>query len=218
MAPILTYEEARRVYDSIGEWQDFQLYENRALKDLVSHGGFDRAGSIIEFGCGTGRLAKRLFKKHLAADCRYLGLDISLTMVRIASERLRPWQERAEVLLTDGSPKLAVPGSTFDRFVSTYVLDLLSEEDIRTVIEEAHRVLKPEGRLCLSGLTSGKGVFGRTVTWFWERVHSVRPALVGGCRPINIKDYLPGYMWRVTYRSVVTAFGISSEVVVASRL
>jgi ubiquinone/menaquinone biosynthesis C-methylase UbiE len=218
MAPILTHEEARRVYDKIGEWQDFQFYENKALEDLVSHGGFDRAGSVLEFGCGTGRLAETLFKKYLPGDCRYLGLDISPTMVRLARERLKPWQARAEVVLTDGSLKLDVPDSAFDRFVSTYVLDLLSEEDIRAVLGEAHRSLRPGGLVCLTGLTCAKGLFGRIITRLWERVHSLRPTLVGGCRPINIKDYLNGERWHIIHHNRITALGISSEVLVASRL
>jgi ubiquinone/menaquinone biosynthesis C-methylase UbiE len=218
MTPILTHEEARKFYDRFGSSQDLQFYENKAVEDLISHGEFAKARYVFEFGFGTGRLAEELLKKHLPGDCRYLGVDSSSTMVELARTRLEPWHERTEVILTDGSPKLDLPDSSFDRFVSAYVLDLLSEKDIVTVIEEAHRILMPMGQLCLAGLTYGKGPFGGMVTWLWERVHSIRPTLVGGCRPINTLDYLPPDRWRVTHHNVITTFGISSEVVVASRI
>jgi ubiquinone/menaquinone biosynthesis C-methylase UbiE len=218
VTPVLTHKEAKGFYDRLGSRQDLQFYENKAIKDLISHGGFDRARSVFEFGSGTGRLSEELLKRHLPGDCRYLGVDISSTMVGLARARIKPWPGRTEVLLTDGSTKLDFPDSTFDRFVSTYVLDLLSEEDIITLLEEAHRILMPMGLICLAGLTCGKGPFGRIVTWLWKRVHSIRPKLVGGCRPINIVGCLPEERWRVTHHNIITTFGISSEVVVALRI
>jgi ubiquinone/menaquinone biosynthesis C-methylase UbiE len=218
MTPVLTPKQARNFYDRFGSRQDLQLYENKAVFDLILHGGFDRARSVFEFGLGTGRLAEELLKRHLAGDCRYLGVDISPTMVRLARERLKPWQKRAEVLLTEGSPRLDVAEGTFDRFVSTYVLDLLSEEDIGTVIEEAHRTLSHGGRLCLAGLTCGKTPLGRFVTWCWKKIHSLKPSILGGCRPVRLLDYLSSERWHVKYHNVITTFGISSEVVIAARI
>jgi trans-aconitate methyltransferase len=56
--PALTSEQARRVYDRVGRAQDWQrFYEDAATADLVAHAGFDAAHSIVELGCGTGRLA-----------------------------------------------------------------------------------------------------------------------------------------------------------------
>lgn len=217
MTPLLTHDEARRFYDRLGSKQDFHLYENRAFEELVRYGGFDRAGSVFEFGHGTGRLAERLLKEHLPERCRYTGVDISPTMAGLAKRRLEPFRLRVSLVLTDGSPKLNLPDSAFDRFVSTYVIDLLSEEDIDVVLEEAYRVLTAGGLLCLAGLTYGKGPLGRIVTRLWERVHSVRPALVGGCRPVKLLEYLPGERWRITHHTVITSFGISSEVVVAEK-
>ena len=43
----------------------------------------------------------------------------------------------------------------FDRFIRTYVLDLLPDVEIRAVLDEAHRVLKPDGLIGLASLTKG---------------------------------------------------------------
>jgi ubiquinone/menaquinone biosynthesis C-methylase UbiE len=49
------------------------------------------------------------------------------------------------VELSDGSPRLPAGDGEYDRFVSTYVLDLLSAADTVDLLAEAHRVLRPGG-------------------------------------------------------------------------
>lgn len=118
MPRCLTPEEARSFYDRFGAKQDTQaFYEDPGLDDLIAHAHFDRVHSLFEFGCGTGRFAARLLSEQLPGDCRYLGIDISPTMVRLTSERLKPWAERASVRLTDGSTDLCEPAGTFDCFL-----------------------------------------------------------------------------------------------------
>ena len=172
---------------------------------------------MFEFGCGTGKFAAQLLAENLPPRCSYTTVDISGTMVRLARERLAPWRDRTRVDRSSGSMTLEADDGAFDHFVSTYVLDLLSDEDIRCLLAEAHRVLAPGGRLCLVGLTRGAGPVASLVTGLWEWVHARRPALLGGCRPIALRDYLDPGLWRIEYRGVRTAFGLSSEVVVGSR-
>ncbi len=100
--------------------------------------------------------------------------------------------------------------------VSTYVLDLLSEEDIARAVEESARVLAPGGRLCLVSLTHGRGPASRAVCRVWEGLHRLRPSLVAGCRPIELADFVGPPRWNVGTRDVVCAFGVCSEVLVAS--
>jgi hypothetical protein len=42
------------------------------------------------------------------------------------------------------------------------------------------------------------------------------PVLVGGCRPIRVTDALDPAAWDVRHRRVVTAWGITSEAVIAT--
>ncbi len=87
-----TPDDARQFYDRFGSRQDTQgFYENPALDDLVKHADFEHARSVLEFGCGTGSFALRLFDAMLPADAQYLGLDISGTMIGVATTRLEPW-------------------------------------------------------------------------------------------------------------------------------
>lgn len=210
--------EARAVYDRIGALQDTQrFYEDRALAVLVAHGRFDQARAVFELGCGTGRLAERLLARAAPPGCRYVGVDISATMVRLATARLGRWAPRAQVRPTDGALPLPEPDGSFDRFVSTYVLDLLSEGDIHAVLADAHRLLEPGGRLCVVSLTEGDRPLTRLVSRLWRAIHAASPKLLGGCRPIRLLDFLPASRWRLEHHEIVSAFGISSEVVVAAR-
>ena len=126
----------------------------------------------------------------------YLGLDISGTMIGLATGRLEPWQARAEVRQADGSPCLPLPNASVDRFLATYVFDLLEPAYSRHLIAEAHRVLIPGGLLCTVNLTHGTGAFSRFVSRLWTSICDRCPRLVGGCRPIHLADLLEPESWR----------------------
>jgi ubiquinone/menaquinone biosynthesis C-methylase UbiE len=215
---MLTREETRRVYDRMGAFQDTQaFYEDRGTGILVAHGAFESAHRVLEFGCGTGRFAERLLSRQLPPDARYRALDLSPTMVALARKRLAPFGERAEVVQTDGSPPVSEPAGSRDRFVSNYVLDLLAEDDIRAVVREAHRVLEPGGLLCVASLTGGIGPASRVLSRTWSWLHALRPALVGGCRPLELASWLPAEQWRLRHQEKVAPFGVPLQAVVAER-
>lgn len=215
---MLSHEDARRVYDRIGSLQDSQaFYEDRATELLLHHGDFGSAETVFEFGCGTGRFALRLFTESLSPTATYRGVDISPKMVRLAQQRLTPYSQRAEVALTGGGPPVGEPPESCDRFLSNYVFDLLSEEDIRSVLRNARRILRPNGLLCLTGLSTGVGPLSRAVAGVWSWIQAHRPSAVGGCRPIDLLPFLAASDWEIRFDEKVVAFAITSEVVVAQR-
>ena len=150
----LSREQARRAYDRIGSFQDAQaFYEDRAVQEMTEHSEFRSAGRVFEFGCGTGRYAQRLLLDHLPEQATYLGVDISQTMITLARQRLASFAPRGRVELSDGSFPASDSSEIYDRFVSNYVLDLLSESDIHDVLRAAHTLLQPGGLLCLTSLS-----------------------------------------------------------------
>lgn len=212
-----TPEDAKRFYDRLGSWQDAQFYERAALLYLVAHSDFEHARAVFEWGCGTGRLAELLLKKHLPQDASYAGIDISTTMVQIATERLANRSGRAKVQQADGTTRLSYAGGAFDRFIATYVLDLLSETAIAHLVGEARRLLRPNGKLCVTSSTEGITPISRVVGSIWKRLYAFNPRLVGGCRPLRVSMLLDRTVWNVEHAHVVCSWGICSEVVVASR-
>jgi ubiquinone/menaquinone biosynthesis C-methylase UbiE len=184
---------------------------------LCAHLDLGAAKRVVEFGCGTGRLAAELLEGQLPPDARYLGLDVSATMVELTRGRVARFGDRVEIRQTDGAPRVDAPDASFDRFLSAYVLDLLSEADVAAVLAEAHRVLAPGGRLGLVGLTRGTSRLSRGITRLWETVHRWNPAWVGGCRPLSLRGFVDDDAWRTIHHEVVEPWGIASEVLVAER-
>jgi ubiquinone/menaquinone biosynthesis C-methylase UbiE len=212
----LSTEQARSFYDRFGAKQDRQtFYEAPALGALVANSELQDAESVFEFGCGTGRLALELLQHHLPATASYVGIDISKTMIGIASGRLAPFRARASAALASGGP-LPPPDASVDRFVSTYVLDLLPETLVQEVLLEARRVLRPGGLLCLAGITDGPTIPSRVVMGVWRRLFAMNPAWVGGCRPTVLTDHVSPTRWQTRFHDVVVAWGVASEVLIAS--
>lgn len=215
-ARLFAPENAKRFYDRFGAMQDKQIYEHAPLNQLISHADFEHASSIIELGCGTGRLAARLFEERLSPQARYQGIDISTTMVEIASRRLARWSDRASVEQADGTTGLHYANGQFDRFVATYVFDLLSLSSIGSLVEEARRLLTCNGKLCVVTSIEGIGPVSRMISRFWRAVYERRPGLVGGCRPMRLSQLLDATLWQIEYTQDLSSWGISSEIVVAS--
>jgi ubiquinone/menaquinone biosynthesis C-methylase UbiE len=215
---MLSREQVRSFYDRFGTKQDWQrFYEGPAIRDLLAHGAFERGRAIFELGCGTGWFAQELLTRYLTESATYVCFDLSSTMVTLARNRLAKFGKRVDVHLTDGSLKLPLPDLQFDRFVSNYVLDLLPPEDIHVVLQEAHHILTPGGRLCLISLTGGFSPLSRTLIWLWKLLFSVRPSLVGGCRPVELLDFISEKTWEVVHHNSVVTFGVPSEVLVACK-
>ncbi len=206
------------MYDRIGRLQDWQaVYEGRAIREVIQLGSFDSAKSILEFGCGTGAFAAKLFRTCLPSVCRYVGIDVSPRMVRLATAQLKAWAERTAIRLSDGSPGLHEADGAFDRFVSNYVFDLLAPEYAAIIISEAHRVLNSSGKLCLVSLGCGASGPPRIATVLWDRVWRLKPELVGGCRPLDLCSLLMAEQWSIDHHVKLVSFAIPSEVIVASR-
>jgi ubiquinone/menaquinone biosynthesis C-methylase UbiE len=212
----LTHAETQAFYDRFGRKQDTQsFYEDAALDVLVDNAAFEQAHHVFELGCGTGRFALRLLKDHLPSEASYLGVDLSQTMVEIARERLAPYETRARVVKSDGAIRFPLADHSVDRVIATYVLDLLAEHDIEQVLDEARRVLKPGGMLCLMSLTKGVNVASRIVCKLWNAVYRMNARLVGGCRPIRLAPLFDNPEWSITFQTVITQFGVPSEILVA---
>jgi SAM-dependent methyltransferase len=209
----LSHAETENFYDAFGARQDGAgYYEDVTLAELTRFANFESALSIAEVGCGTGRFAAEMLRLNNAS---YWGCDVSATMIQLSRSRLAEFGERVTLWKSSGVMTLPLQDESCDHFVSNYVLDILSAQEIEAVLGEAGRILKPHGLLCLTGLTFGEGLFSKAWTAFWNLRFDLNPKWVGGCRPVVLTRFLDG--WKLVHHDVVTARGISSEVVVAEK-
>merc|ERR1712032_1623495 len=125
-------------------------------------------------------------------------------------------------LLQDGEPSSAVANhaaGSFDRIVSTYCLDLLSEQDMYTFLDMARQKLDPDsGMLLLAGITWGYKLSLKTflMTALWELLYRITRRTVGGCRPQLLAPYLRQHGWRIVDTAVTEPTGfpwMASEVI-----
>ena len=97
------------------------------------------------------------------------------------------------------------------------MLDLLSPADAAAFVAEARRVLRPGGVLALASLAPGHTPPARLVTRLWRALWSLNPALLGGCRPLELGGLIDADDWTVTAHFPVTDWFLSSDVLVARR-
>ncbi|MCX8124381.1 MAG: class I SAM-dependent methyltransferase [Spirochaetes bacterium] len=96
---------------------------------------------ILDLGCGWGRVLKPV----RAITDNAVGLDISFKMLTAAFNHLQHHNLPTPLIRGDGTA-LPFKDNTFDTVYSLLVLQHLSKENGKKVIEEIHRVLKPGGK------------------------------------------------------------------------
>lgn len=134
------------VADFRKEWsskEDFFASGQQDVERFLADAGWvgTETCQLLEIGCGVGRMTKFFAERFRQVDA----LDISPTMIRKAREAL------------DGAPNITFhvgsgvdlkefPDATFDYVVSYIVFQHIPRERvIYNYVEEALRVLKPEG-------------------------------------------------------------------------
>ena len=139
-------------------------------------------------------------------------------MVDLAKHRLEAYAGRAQVVLSDVAVHFPFPDHLVDCIVSSYVLDLLSEADIRHFLSEAHRTLTPGGRVASLALLGALAFHRELYRLYGRQVPPCVPTIVGGCRPIDLASFIDERQWRIMHRRVLTPFGVPSEVLILEML
>lgn len=111
-----------------------------ALEFLTDRLDIDRSTIVLDYGCGTGRVAKALIDH---AGCRVIGVDASPSMRMIAGAQV----VRSEQFRTCDNVSLQSPLMTgvFDVAVCFWVLQ--HSADPRNDVQLMHRTLKSGGSL-----------------------------------------------------------------------
>jgi len=101
---------------------------------------------ILDLGCGSGRhtvyLAKRNFEVY--------GIDITSKGIQIAKNWLKKEKLEAKLRVDNIYKKLPYPNNFFDALISTQVLHHNNISNIRKLIKEIERILKPGGLIFIT--------------------------------------------------------------------
>jgi len=114
----------------------------KRLKSLVGSHFNGEPSTLLDVGCGTGQLLHALHEQF--PHSRLYGLDLAYNMTQCAAERLAG----AAQLVNADAESLPFKNGTFDLLLSTSTLQWL--DNLNMFFQEAHRVSKPNGILCVA--------------------------------------------------------------------
>jgi len=146
-----------------GQYERFGVLEHALLRQC----GMRPDSIVVDVGCGSGRLA---FQLRRYPKLRYLGTDVVGALLAYAKKRVA----RPDFAFRQVST-LLVPAKngTADFVVFFSVFTHLLHEESYVYLQEAHRVLKPGGKVIFSFLEFAVDhnwpVFRANVEWVRER-------------------------------------------------
>jgi len=136
-------------WDSYAAFYDWENAQTVGRRDVAFWQGLARRtrGRVLELGAGTGRITLPLAR---VVGKRAVGIDRSEPMLARAVAKLRRVPKaRRPVLLRGDIRTLPFPSGTFELVIAPYGMlqSVTHERDLRRVLEEAARVLRPGGVL-----------------------------------------------------------------------
>jgi SAM-dependent methyltransferase len=139
--------DIRRYYATVSRFMDAEL-QDRGDEDLWRAVGLDQAiGSILEVGCGSGRVTELL----AASGARVVGIDLSPELLRIAWRR---FADRPNVQLVIADMRQPALCAQFQAIVAADdpFSHLTSDDDRERAMGALASHLAPGGRLLIDAL------------------------------------------------------------------
>jgi SAM-dependent methyltransferase len=149
---------------------------------------------FLEIGCGAGRVGKQL----APLVRRWVGCDVAPNMLAHAARRLAG-MDNVELIAINGQDLSPIPDASVDVVYCTVVFMHLEEWDRFAYVREAHRVLRPSGRIFCDNVNldsdDGWKVFQASGAFPPEQ----RPAHISRCSTVS---EIACYLKRAGFRDV----------------
>lgn len=193
-------------------------FELSAMDHMIQHCDLKAGLSLLEVGPGSGFMADRILQN--VSGITYTGVDMSETMYNKASARLKPYFEQgvAEHHLVTNTFEFLLKEPAADRYIFTYVLDLLPPANIDNFVAllKGKMQSKPDSKICIVNLTYGVDPLSRIVTNIWQLLYKhLGGDAVGGCRPLKIQDYFKSSDgFNTEHLHTLVSTGLPSEVAI----
>lgn len=104
--------------------------------------------SILDVGCGSGKQCF-IFHDHLKGNCHIVGGDVSNELLAKAESENKKRGNEITFMNLDFNERFSFPDNSFD--LVTCCFAIYYAKDIPFTISEMYRVLKPRGRLFVTG-------------------------------------------------------------------
>lgn len=120
---------------------------------LLRMEGLQPDQSLVDFGCGYGRLA--LYAVPFLTGGRYIGIDISETFLAIAANKVRqivPTPTCEVSWVRQPGTRFLVPDASVDWILAASVFTHMEHEDTYRYLVDARRIIRPDGRFVFTCL------------------------------------------------------------------
>ncbi|MDG7011321.1 MAG: class I SAM-dependent methyltransferase [Nitrososphaerota archaeon] len=159
---------------------------------LAHEMNFKGSEKVLDLGSGPGLLSAHVAR--LLDDGEVVGVDLSDSMVRLASQRAHSLKLSNLRFMRGDAMSLDLPDSAFDAVVSSYLLHWVP--DMNRCFTEIRRVLKDDGRLgimvpSLARYSELREAFRRVVSRYCEKDGSRRISEMVGLRVMRREEVLP---------------------------
>lgn len=146
-------------------------------------------GRLLEVGCGHG-----LHARWYAQQYKYIGTDLSPSLIKECRRRARAWKSSPEFEVMDAL-ELQYPDDHFDAVVGTAILHHLSEQAI--ALREWLRVTQPDG---VVALMEPNPLFPKDFVETYIRPEEFNKRFIFPWRLRRTLDELDGVSWTVEPR------------------
>lgn len=160
-----------------GSWDTIGLLELA----LLQRAGLQQTSTLVDFGCGTGRLA--VHAVPALPQGHYIGIDVSQEMLRRLDTRLQnlPASTCRVSLMHQPLDTFPIPDHTVDVVCAFSVFTHMEHEDTFRYLRDARRIVRRGGRFVFSCLAMdsalGRNVFlesaSKNVQARWATVRSI---------------------------------------------
>lgn len=175
--PATIAERTRRIYDRMAAVYPAStfFFHSRAHKCALRNAGIRDGMRVLEVATGSGEMFRRLVKANPAGYT--VGLDLSPNMAAKTQKRARKEFPSASAHCEAVDVRhMPFRDQSFDAIVCCYLLELLSNDDIRLTLREINRVLRHNGSLTIVLIGQHRKMFnhgyqicGRVAPAFWGR-------------------------------------------------
>jgi ubiquinone/menaquinone biosynthesis C-methylase UbiE len=176
------YNKIAKVYDALAEHSEAPV--RKAGLEMLN---VQRGQHVLEIGFGTGHSLVEL-ARAAGPDGKVFGIDLSDRMVEISQELAEKegLDERIELTCGDAL-HLPYESESLAGIFMSFTLELFDTPEIPLVLAECKRVLKPEGRILVIGMS--RVVPEGWVMEIFEWTHRHFPNYLD-CRPILVRQAL----------------------------
>lgn len=139
-------------YKAMSEFYDlldviyFRKYETSPRK--VVYEAIEKTDSVLDLCTGTATNAIAIAKRN--PDSKVVGIDLSKDMLTVAKNKVRNANLQNVRLYHMDATKMKFKDECFDKVLLSLVLHEMEEEFATNIINEAIRVLKPNGEIIIT--------------------------------------------------------------------